>query len=201
MTEVRVVLFDLGGVLLELRDRHETFEIDMDSDWDRLWIRSPAARDFERGQIAADEFALRIVAEMSLPYSAAEFIERFDSWPRSIFDGAEALLERIPVRYTRALLSNTNPLHWKNCGAAERLDDYLDHTFLSFEMGAVKPDDDAYAHVWQTLDCKPAEILFLDDNPVNVDAANALGIRARLTRGLEQVAAVLRDERIIGDER
>lgn len=199
--DIRVVLFDLGGVLLELRDRHQTFEPDREADWDRMWIHSAAVRDFERGRIPADVFAGRIVRELSLPYSAAEFLERFDSWPKAVFDGAEELLARIPDRYTRALLSNTNALHWENSGAADRLGGYLDRIFLSFEMGVVKPDDEAYVHVWRACRCEPAEILFLDDNPVNVDAANALGLQGRLVRGLEQAAAVLRDERIVGDNR
>lgn len=201
MTDIRVVLFDLGGVLLELRDRFETFLIDRNSDWDRLWIHSEAVREFERGHIPIGEFARRIVDEMDLPYGPGEFIERFDGWPGQLFPGTEELLARIPATYTRALLSNTNALHWRRAGIADLLEHLFDRTFLSYEIGAVKPDADAYTHVFQVCGCAPENILFLDDNPVNIDAASSLGMRARLARGIEQVAAVLSDEDIIGDDR
>jgi hypothetical protein len=40
-------------------------------------------------------------------------------------------------------------------------------------------------------------ILFLDDNPVNIDAANAIGIRACLTRGIDDVRQALTDNGVI----
>ena len=48
----------------------------------------------------------------------------------------------------------------------------------SFQISMVKPDPAIYLHTLEQLGTKPEETLFLDDRPVNVEAAQALGIKA-----------------------
>jgi putative hydrolase of the HAD superfamily len=48
----------------------------------------------------------------------------------------------------------------------------------SFQLGIAKPDPAIYRHVLKELGTLPEETLFLDDRPVNIDAARALGIVA-----------------------
>lgn len=43
----------------------------------------------------------------------------------------------------------------------------------------------------ERLDTEPGNILFLDDNPNNVETACGLGIDARLVSGIEQVTRML----------
>lgn len=51
-----------------------------------------------------------------------------------------------------------------------------DKTFLSFELGLIKPDPRIYEIVLQKLNAKPEEVLFIDDLQKNINAAQALGI-------------------------
>src|SRR5450631_3611365 len=48
----------------------------------------------------------------------------------------------------------------------------------SFQISMVKPDPAIYLHTLEQLGTNPEETLFLDDRPVNVEAAQALGIKA-----------------------
>ena len=45
------------------------------------------------------------------------------------------------------------------------------HCFLSHELGLIKPDREIYDHVVAELSCRPEEILFLDDNQLNIEGA------------------------------
>ena len=93
----KVILFDLGGVLLELGDPISTFGLDIDaSEFLRTWIMSPSVRALESGQINGKGFAQRIVAEMELPMDWQELLHRFDSWPAKIYPRAIDLIDRIP---------------------------------------------------------------------------------------------------------
>jgi FMN phosphatase YigB (HAD superfamily) len=58
----------------------------------------------------------------------------------------------------------------------------------------VKPDPAIYRLSLSQLGAKPAECLFLDDTPGNIDAAAALGIHGLLFRSAPEDASVLRDE-------
>ena len=45
---IKVILFDLGGVLLRLNDPIETFGLQMDqNEFKERWLRSPSVRTFE----------------------------------------------------------------------------------------------------------------------------------------------------------
>ncbi len=190
--ELKVILFDLGGVLLKLNDPVEIFGLEpSDDDFKERWLRSPSVREFESGSIKTEEFAKRIVLEADLPYDWQEFIRRFDRWPGHLFDDTINVLQAIPSKYSRALLSNINALHWNRDEIAGEITPHLDRTFLSFETGLVKPDRGAFELVVKTYQCRPDEVLFFDDTPSSVSAAAELGMRAEVANGIASVRSAL----------
>jgi putative hydrolase of the HAD superfamily len=56
----------------------------------------------------------------------------------------------------------------------------FDHLFFSCEIGATKPDPVFFREIEGTLGVAAEGILFLDDDPQNVDAARARGWRAEV---------------------
>jgi len=198
---VRIILFDVGGVLVELSgvptlhgwlgNRYSSDEI-----W-HAWLHSPAVRAFETGRIDAQTFAQRLIAELAVDVAPQVFLDAFEAWAVGLFPGALELLARIPRSYTRAILSNSNGLHWPRVLDEMGLRNAVDHHFVSHLTGLIKPDDDAFLHVTDTLRCAPAEVLFLDDNLLNVEAARRLGMTAEVVRGPQEAARVLARARVI----
>ena len=185
---IRALVFDMGGVLVELGEPATVFGLDTGAErFLEHWLMSDTVRDFERDAIDIDTFARSIVTEAALPYDAAEFVRRFMAWPRSAFPGATRMLDSIPGEITRVLLSNTNRYHWHEAGLADALSPHLDRIFLSFETGHLKPDESAFTHVCESIGCAPDQVVFFDDNPLNVRAARAIGIRAIRTRGIDEL--------------
>ena len=198
MSQFKVVLFDLGGVLLELRDPFATFGLQEDNyDFHARWLASPAVRAYERGQIGATEFGDSMATELKLGIDGSEFLRRFDSWIKGIYSGAHELLDRIPGSLQKAVLSNINELHWQYVAADSDFTRRIDRFFLSYQIGMIKPDPETFAHVHSVLGCRPAEILFIDDNRANVEAGLEAGFNAVFARGLSQVAGVLQSCRVI----
>ncbi len=185
---IDVVMFDLGGVLIELKG----LPIDPDhteADGEAImkaWARSPAVRRFESGQSDPHTFAAEMIEEFSVNTSVEQFVEHFANWPNGLIQGAEELLARLAKAHHLACLSNTNALHWDRF---EREETFLEHfhTHLpSHHTGYMKPDTIAFQHAADHLQVTPANILFLDDNQYNVDAARAIGMQAELTRGVDE---------------
>lgn len=194
----KVILFDLGGVLSKLRDPISTFGLDMDkSEFLRTWTMSPSVRALESGQIDGEKFARRIVAEMALSMDWQELLNRFDSWPEKIYPQAIDLVNRIPSRYLCAILSNINAVHWERIDVPGNFGDRFDRYFLSYQSGMLKPDRESYLQVIANYGCEPQEILFLDDNPFNVAAAEKEGIASVRIEGPEELQAALVDAGII----
>ncbi len=196
--QFKVILFDLGGVLLRLNDPIETFGLQIDqNEFKERWLRSPSVRTFESGGMNTEEFARNIVAEAEFPYDWREFLQRFDAWPGQLFDQTLSVLQAIPAKFNRALLSNINALHWGRDNIAGQLAGFFDHAFLSYQTGLVKPDREAFEIVVNTYNCLPGEILFFDDSPLNVTAAADYGIQAVLAVGIGAVSQTLEERGVL----
>ncbi len=76
------------------------------------------------------------------------------------------------------MLSNSNALHWPRVMGDMGLGPAFDRHFVSHLTGRIKPDADAFEHVVDSLGCMPAQVLFLDDNSLNVEAAQSFGMHA-----------------------
>ena len=194
MQKTEVVLFDLGGVLVELggvRDFGDMIgEPDDAQVWAR-WLGCPWVRDYERGRCSTEEFAAGMVQSYKLEVTPDAFIERFRVWPRGLFAGAYELVEALSRRTSVACLSNSNPLHWEHQCDAFQLGRLFPKRFLSHELDMIKPDRDIYEHVVRELNCAPSSVCFLDDNQINVDAARELGVDAHRVTGLEQARELI----------
>jgi HAD superfamily hydrolase (TIGR01509 family) len=193
MAAFEVLLFDLGGVLIEVAGLSTMLDwtgLDRDSLW-RRWLASPSVRRFEKGQSSAQDFAEQVVSEFALPVTPTEFLEFFERWPMGLYEGIEPLLQSLSDTYRLACLSNTNEVHWPRMRDQFGLGRLLDRAFVSHEIGMVKPDPQTFQHVIHTLDCPPEAIAFFDDNAVNVQGAAQHGINAYLTRGPADLSAKL----------
>lgn len=87
-----------------------------------------------------------------------------------------AALERAGIR--TAILSNMIPdlLHYMRSSPHFAWLSGFSQLTWSCELGMIKPDPAIYTYTCQKLGVQPDETLFLDDNPKNVRAAEALGI-------------------------
>ncbi|HET6631019.1 MAG TPA: HAD family phosphatase [Woeseiaceae bacterium] len=184
--DVKAIVFDLGGVLLRLRNPVEAFELTItEPEFLDLWLKSPSVREFERGAIDAESFAKAVVEELGLPMHWRRFLDRFHGWPQALFPDALPMLNAIPPGIRRVLLSNTNAAHWEREEISGALAGLFDLELLSFRTGLLKPDRAAFEQVLEVCGCSPREILFFDDNPGNVRAAESCGIEAYLSKGPE----------------
>lgn len=202
--DLEVILFDVGGVLLEVHGIAVILDwlehrVTSEEVW-RMWFGSPAARAFESGRIGADEFAAGILAELKLDMPVRTFLDSFVTWPARLYPGAIELIARIPVRYRRAVLSNTNALHWPRVVEELGLGASFEQFFVSHLMGKIKPDREAFEHAIEALACEPGRILFLDDNLINVEAARACGLRAAQVRGILETRQTLEALRVLESE-
>lgn len=189
------ILLDLGGVLVELAgvERMLAWSPSLGSAeelW-RRWLSSPAVRGYETGRTDRATFADAIVAEFDLPVASDAFLAEFAYWPRTLHPGAGVLLAALAPRYTLASLSNTNEMHWERFERDWSLPSMFHHNFPSYAVGKLKPDADYFEHVLDALGVAPSHALFVDDNRINVDAARAVGLHARLVPRFEALAPTL----------
>ena len=195
-----VVLFDLGGVLIDLHgvaSMKEMTNIESNDELWRRWLTCRWVRSFERGTCSAEDFAVGVVNDWGLAVTPEAFLDSFGGWVVGPLAGADALLEMVRRTVPVGCLSNTNALHWERNSVRWPILDAFDFRFLSFEMGMVKPDAEIFDYVARLVPAPPSRVLFLDDNAVNVEAAVKAGFAAVRVKGVSEAHRVLASAGII----
>ena len=199
VSEYEVILFDLGGVLIQLSGistMEKWAKLETEELW-RRWLDSPTVRHFESGRMPAEEFSQKIVCEFKLPVQPEEFLTLFASWPKGPFPGATELLKELSPMYRLGCLSNTNALHWDLLVDGMNLVQYMDFCFPSHQTGRLKPDRGVYEYVIGEIDTPAMNVLFIDDNQINVEGAQAVGIDAHRATGVEEARSILKELTIL----
>lgn len=190
----KAILFDLGGVLCELRGEAHMLKLlggshTREQMW-RAWLASPAVRAHESGNLNETEFANQVVAEFDLDITPDSYLIEFRDWLVGPFPGALELLSLTKARYQTALLSNIGSAHWPRVETMNLLQ-LVHHALPSFKLGAVKPDREYFQRALNVMNISPDEAIFFDDNQINCDGAIAFGITAYCTRGVDETRSKL----------
>lgn len=178
---IKAIIFDFGRVIsaqkpLSLFRRYEE-ELGLPPDSiNRIMFGSAAWQDALLGRRTAEEFWYAIGPQLNLPT-----LQEIDAFRRryladeAINDGVLALIRRLHGRYKLAVLSNSPPglARWL---ADWGIGDLFDVVFCSGDEGIVKPDPAAFRITLARLGVAPGEAVFIDDTPVHVEAARALGL-------------------------
>ena len=193
----RVILFDLGGVLVDVESvtalQRLLGKALPEEEVGQLWLTASSwVSLFESGRCTPEVFAAGIVDEWRLAVTADAFLDDFQRWPKCLWPGVPELLTALAPRFTLACLSNTNAVHWPYVRDVLGLSGLMHRYYLSHEIGHLKPSRAVFEHVLADLGCSPQQVLFLDDNQLNVDAAQAVGLQAHRAVGIEEVHTVLR---------
>lgn len=186
-----MLLFDLGGVLIDCADFKKLLEWE---DWtkqlseiEKKSMESVTNRSYQRGTIGTKEFVETIISELDLTVSVSRFLREFRLLPKGFYPGADVLLTGLSRNYITACLSNTNEIHWNKLCGVNNLEKYFKFSFPSHIIHKVKPEKAAYAYVIKALGVEPGDIAFFDDRDENVAAAKKIGIDAYKTEGIAEL--------------
>ena len=197
MKKPELLLFDLGGVIVDVASRteiHDWMPTSLDlSQWTERWPAEDVFEAFEMGLLTEEEFGERFIAEFPLTTTSDVFLAAFESWNKGLLPGAIELLADLRDTYRLAALSNTNALHWKRLEGDFGIPSLFERVFTSYELGMRKPDPAIYIQTLSALDMKPEAVLFFDDNALNIEAARDLGMQAHRVERPEGVRACLEE--------
>ena len=203
MRDITTLLFDLGGVLIELGDLSDlmaTSSKEPRKIWQE-WLTSSAVRNFEAGRCDERQFARNMIDEFDLSLTGDEFLEKFRGWPKRTFPEAELLLEKLSRNFRLVCLSNTNLTLYDHFLSKQPIISSFEFTFFSHETGLIKPQPEAFLNVLDQLALEPQEIMFFDDNQANIDAAKIIGMAAKLVNSPSDVLNHLNRAGLLVDHR
>lgn len=147
---------------------------------------------YEHGRISTLDFLKELNAQLQSDLTLEEFKA---IWIVSLEENLamakllQLLKQQVPKMY---LLSNTNEIHWNEIHTRFNIARHFDELVLSHTIGLAKPEPEIYEHVLQLSGVPASKCLFIDDLEVNVRAAEQLGIKCILFRGIDDFKAQLK---------
>lgn len=188
---VRNLLFDLGGVIMNLRRENcvEALEQLGLKDADEmlgLYCQTGPFMQLEEGKITPAEFRAEIRRRIGCEVSDAEMDDAFNRFLLGIPVERLRALESLRKQYKIYMLSNTNAIMFDSKIKTDfqidgkNREDYFDGMCLSYEEGCAKPDLQIFHNVLDKFGIKAEETLFFDDSQANLEAAACLGFRTWL---------------------
>ena len=204
MDTVRAVIFDLGGVLINLAPERTraAFEQLGIGDFDRLFTvfhATPLFDQLETGHVSPPEFidALKKELPAGVPDEAI-----VDAWNAMLLDfriDSLRFVEKLSTHLPVFLYSNTNLIHHASFQQTLRettpypsLDALFRKAYYSHEIGHRKPDPGGYLHIMEEQGLQASQTLFVDDNALNIQGAGSVGLKTLLLQTGETVEERLR---------
>ena len=186
---IRHILFDLGGVLLNI-DYQATEDAFVQlgiQDFGKRYAQAAQIELFsklETGAISSEEF-LETLKSWCIPGTTIAQVKA--AWNAMLLDfplRRLQLLQQLQLHYDIALLSNTNEIHEaqfnkilkRTCGY-DSLAVFFDKVFFSHRIGLRKPHREVYKFVLEQTGFRPEATLFIDDSAQHLPEAAALGIQ------------------------
>lgn len=186
---IRQVVFDMGNVVLYFNpERFMDREGITDSSDRRIILnevfRSVEWADMDRGLLWEETAAPSILSRVPehLKEKAKNLIFNW-SYPRETVPGMENLIQRLKTAgYGIYLLSNASkaqPTYWSRLPISE----LFDGTLISSDVLTVKPDLGIYRMFIEKFGLINEECVFIDDAPINVEAAVVCGWKGIVFNG------------------
>lgn len=201
MSEVDVVFFDVGGVLLtngwDRSSRRAACEA-FDLDWEDFQDRHDFVADaFERGELTLDRYLERTVFYRDREFTRAAFVDFMKTRSEPHQDALE-VAARLSAdgRHVMATLNNEsrelNEYRIDTFG----LRDHFSMFFSSCYLGTRKPEPDIYRMAVDVVQRPPGRCVFVDDRELNLECADLAGIRPVHATNAGEIVAGLRDHGI-----
>jgi putative hydrolase of the HAD superfamily len=196
LANIRALFWDVGGVLLtNAWDHHER-----DQAFERFGLdkadfearHQQAVARFEQGQLGLDGYLDETVFYCPRPFTREDFRHFMFSLSQPKDEVVE-LARQLSRQYRMATINNEsrelNQFRIQKFGLAEAFHVFVSSCFV----GIRKPDERIFQLTLELTQQNPDECLFIDDRPLNIDAARRVGMQAvlvetpaQLTRDLKQ---------------
>ena len=189
MNEIKSIIFDLGGVILNLdysktENEFKKFGILHFKELYSQKKQTLLFDDFEKGKINPKEFISFLKEAENLKIKEIDFINAWNAMLLEIPIEKLQFINGLKKDYKIFLLSNTNEIHIKKFeddlkkkNMLEQFYKCFDKIYYSSKMGKRKPNENCFNQVLEENGLVANNTLFIDDSIQHVEGAKKVGIK------------------------
>jgi 2-haloacid dehalogenase len=199
---IKAVVFDFGGVLIDWNPEYVYSRLIPDAT-ERRWFMDNVVHmnwvlQQDAGQTIADGNAELIARFPEHEALIRAFYERWQEMVGGVLEDGVALVDKleaakVPLFGLTNWSAETFPWAWERFPVLQRFREVV----VSGRVLVAKPDPAIFALMWTEIEkhlpgIQPQEVVFIDDNAKNIQAATTLGWNAVHHTNAEQTEARLR---------
>ena len=189
MTEIKSIIFDLGGVILNLNyskteDEFKKIGVLNFKEFYSQKKQTLLFDDFEKGKIKSEEFISSFKESGNLKIKEIDFINAWNAMLLEIPIEKLQFIDGLKKDYKIILLSNTNEIHIKKFeddlkknNMLEQFYKCFDKIYYSSRMGKRKPEENCFNQVLEENGLIAENTLFIDDSIQHIEGAKKAGIK------------------------
>ncbi len=203
MKNIKAIIFDLGGVILNINYQNTISEFEKLGlkNADTLYSKNMQASLFnqlEIGKISEKKFLLEI--KKKIPQSS--FFKIKSAWNSMLLDLPKeriTLIKLLKKKYKIFLLSNTNIIHinkLKNNLGIKKYTQFLnlfDKVYYSHKIKARKPNKKSFQLILDQQKLHPNNVLFIDDSIQHIEGAKKLAIKTHHLKEGQEITNLFSD--------
>lgn len=185
MSGITWVVFDLGGVLVEVNQQRIFERLSGLTELPATDVQASLARSpsfwsaFGVSEVSPTQLAHEVNRLLQTTLPSELVVEAFNCELGHEIEGVGEIVRALKPHVKLACLSNTNSIHWEALHQGYDFMQHLDLALASQRLGCAKPGREIYQKAAAALSSDPAKLLFFDDKIENVETASALGWNAR----------------------
>ena len=188
MNKIKNIIFDLGGVILNLDynktvDEFKKIGLLNFQDLYSQKMQNILFDDFEKGEVSSAEFISSLIDSENLKIKEIDFINAWNAMLLEIPIKKLEFINSLKKDYKVFLLSNTNEIHiykfeddLKKNNMLNQFYKCFDKVYYSSRMGKRKPDENCFKQVLGENQLVPQQTLFIDDSIQHIKGAKRIGI-------------------------
>lgn len=203
MSVIKNIIFDLGGVLLNIDyqkpiDSFKELGISNIESVFTQFIQNDISIQYEKGLISDDNFRHHLKTYTRKNISDEEINYAWNSILLNFPEERFEMLRTLKSKYNLYLLSNTNSLHQDafNKILAPQihpllLDDFFIKAYYSHKIGLRKPDTETFNYVLNDAGILPNETLYIDDSIQHIETAKRLNFITHHLKKDDEISTVI----------
>ncbi|MDG2343878.1 MAG: HAD family phosphatase [Flavobacteriales bacterium] len=205
MSEIKNIIFDLGGVVLNLNydltsSAFKKLGVKNFDDYYSQKEQVDLFNSFEKGLISSNEFILSAQKILPTYISKKDIINAWNSMLLNLPQKRLMLLQELKKSFRLFLLSNTNEIHidffekqMQEAGQLETYYNCFEKIYYSSRINCRKPDKECFKYVLKESQLEPKETLFIDDSIQHIISARELGINTHHLQENENINTIFPD--------
>lgn len=200
---IKQVLFDCGGVFVEIQFRQLMEKITGDPQkaqdfYDRIFTTgSPWSGGYDGGTLNTEECG-QLLKERYPEIAPAHIDEYMKEWTKWLipFPEMETVIPALHAAGKKCYLLSNFSHRFEEfrqyCPALKELDGEV----ISYKVKLLKPGAEIFLHTAKTFGFDPAETLFVDDTPRNIEGAQKVGYQTYLFTTPEAFIDYLKEQKL-----